>query len=166
MREGPLFQTIAKKSCHEVSPKSANLCDASRSRRGNESGNGSASAKVSDDSGHLFQSVGQFPSDETAPPGSAVEIPEEEEAQSVSFDKLFSSLSKIIPGIVWGLIMAAMGREGEKPSSESMKTMQDGWNTFFKACGVEYVGEGINVKLRSVWWLLLVPIVSTLAAIV
>lgn len=72
----------------------------------------------------------------------------------------------MLPGIVWSIISTLMGREGERPSPESLKTMEAGWATFFKACGVEYIGEGLNLKLRSSFWLLLVPVVATLTAIV
>lgn len=43
--------------------------------------------------------------------------------------------------------------------------MREGWETFFEACGLEYVGEGLHAKLTNPLWLLLVPVVATLAAI-
>ena len=84
----------------------------------------------------------------------------------VAFDRLFSSMAEILPNIVWQLIMQLMGRENEQPSAPALRQMKEGWKTFFEACGVEYVGEGFHMELKSPLWLILIPIVATLGAIV
>lgn len=167
---------LSEISHDEVSPKSASLDDIlAGSRRGRkassgkeENGNGKvidfAEAKnVSRNS--LFQEINSFPSTENGedeiPTGEGVEP----ETRSLNFDKLFGSFATMLPGIVWALITSLLGREGEQASPAAMKTMTEGWKSFFDGCGVEYVGEGLHMKLKSPLWLLLIPVVATLAAV-
>lgn len=83
----------------------------------------------------------------------------------VAFDRLFSSLASVLPNIIWQVIMQAMGRGEEQPSASALKQMKAGWETFFEACGVEYVGEGFHMRLKSPLWLILIPVVATLGAV-
>lgn len=65
---------------------------------------------------------------------------------------------------MWSIICTLTGKPDEPPSEKSMKKMELGWKKFFKAFGLEYVGEGMNIKLRSPLWLILMPLTATLAA--
>jgi hypothetical protein len=65
----------------------------------------------------------------------------------------------------WSLIAALLGKEGQEPSAKSKQIMEESWAKFFEACGFEYVGEGFHVQLKNPFWLLLLPIVGTLAAV-
>jgi hypothetical protein len=67
--------------------------------------------------------------------------------------------------MVWGLIAALLGKEGQEPSTKSKQVMEESWATFFEGCGFEYVGEGFNVQLKNPFWLLLLPIIGTLSAV-
>lgn len=94
--------------------------------------------------------------------------PEAEEVEEtvVAFDKLFSGLSDSLPLVCWQLICGLLGKEPEKPSDESHKQMKAAWSTFFKACGVQYVGQGFNLRLSNPLWLILIPIVGTISALI
>lgn len=165
-------QTRAQKPFDEVPPKSASLAGFSATYgegRRRKSGGASSGQEVGQntvDAGqHLFQDINTFPDTETGDPVEGVPGEDSPEQKNVSFDRLFSSLSELLPGIVWSILCALLGKADEQPSSSALKKMREGWETFFKACGVEYVGDGFNVKLSSPFWLLLVPVVATLAAV-
>jgi len=169
LRQGTVHETVAQKSRREIPPKSFPLYGDifARTRRAREESGNSSNSEAQHVSGsQLFSSLEQFPSDENAAPGSEAGEPNEpEETRSISFDKLFSNLAKLIPEIFWGTITSVLGREGQQPSPKTKAIMEESWGKFFEACGVEFVGEGFNVKLRNPLWLLLLPVVGTLAAV-
>lgn len=164
---------LSEISHDEVPPKSASLDEVlAGSRRGRkassgreENGNGSAAAAKNVSRNSLFQEINSFPSTENGEDETPTGEDAEPEERSLNFDKLFGSFATMLPGIVWALITSLLGREGEQASPAAMKTMTEGWKSFFDGCGVEYVGEGLHMKLKSPLWLLLIPVVATLAAV-
>ena len=176
MRERLYTKPVFESAHDEVSPKSERLSEIlAGGRRGRKANsgteNGSDKTNVSENGKNnvsrqsLFQSLDSFPSTENGEDEIPGEGSAEPEGRSINFDKLFGSFSTMLPGIVWALIASLLGREGEQASPAAMKTMTEGWKSFFDGCGVEYVGEGLSMKLRSPFWLLLIPVVATLAAV-
>lgn len=92
------------------------------------------------------------------------EQPDEE--VDISLDQVFFSLSDDMPTVSWILLTTLMRKpDAEAPSEKAQAKMRKGWQTFFKACGVKYVGKGFNIELKNPLWILLIPIVATVSAL-
>lgn len=91
---------------------------------------------------------------------------EETEDVNVSLDQVFFSLADDMPTVSWILLTKLVGKpDAEAPSEKAQSKMRKGWQTFFKVCGVKYVGKGFNVELKNPLWILLIPIVATVSAL-